>query len=83
MAKRKPVRRIKRRIIKIKDCPFCKIKGEPDYKDTDNLKHYVSERGKIIPRTYTGVCQKHQVRLSRSVKQARYMALLPFLVRPA
>ena len=83
MAKRKQTRRPKRRIIKIKDCSFCKLKTEPDYKDTDNLKHFISERGKILPRMVTGICQKHQMRLSRSIKQSRYMALLTFIVRPS
>ncbi|OGG00034.1 30S ribosomal protein S18 [Candidatus Gottesmanbacteria bacterium RIFCSPHIGHO2_02_FULL_39_14] len=83
MARSKPVRRIRKRIIRIKNCPYCKLKSEPDYKDTENLKHYLSERGKILPRSLTGICQKHQLRLSRSIKQARFMAFLPFIVKPS
>jgi len=55
---------------------------EPDFKYVEKIRHYISERGKILPRTLTGICQKHQLRLSRSIKQSRYMALLPFVVRP-
>lgn len=83
MARRKPIRKIRKRIIKIKDCSFCKLKTEPDYKDTDNLKHFFSDRGKILPRMITGICQKHQMRLARSIKHARYMALLSYIVRPS
>ncbi|OGG06062.1 30S ribosomal protein S18 [Candidatus Gottesmanbacteria bacterium RIFCSPHIGHO2_02_FULL_40_24] len=82
MARRTSTRRIRRRIIKPKDCPFCKLNEEPDFKDVEKIRHYISERGKILPRTLTGICQKHQLRLSRSIKQSRYMALLPFVVRP-
>ncbi|OGG09044.1 30S ribosomal protein S18 [Candidatus Gottesmanbacteria bacterium RIFCSPLOWO2_02_FULL_42_29] len=80
--RRKIIRRA-RRILRIKDCPFCKNSKEPDYKDTDNLNHFISDRGKILPRNVSGVCQKHQLRLTKSVKQARYIALLPFIVRPS
>ena len=80
---RKQLRKPRKRIIKIKDCSFCKLKSEPDYKDIENLKHFISERGKIMPRMITGICQKHQMRLARSIKQARYMALLSYIVRPS
>ncbi|KKS97623.1 MAG: 30S ribosomal protein S18, small subunit ribosomal protein S18 [Candidatus Gottesmanbacteria bacterium GW2011_GWA2_43_14] len=80
--RRKMMRR-PRRIIRIKDCPYCKNLIEPDYKEVDNLKHYISERGKILPKSLSGICQKHQLRLTKSIKQARYLALLPFLVRPS
>lgn len=82
MAGRKPIRRQRRRIIKIKDCSFCKLKTNPDYKDLDNLHRFISDRGKILPRTVTGICQKHQLRIAKSIKAARYMALMPFIVRP-
>ena len=83
MARRKPIRKTRRRIIKIKDCSFFKLHTNPDFKDVDNLKHFFSDRGKILPRMITGICQKHQLRLSKSIKHARYMALLPFIVRPS
>lgn len=80
---KKSFRKTKRIVRRVqKNCLFCKQKISPDYKDVDTLNHYVTERGKIIPRSENGVCQKHQRLLAFSVKQARYMALMPFLVRP-
>ncbi|MCC6145211.1 MAG: 30S ribosomal protein S18 [Candidatus Hydrogenedentes bacterium] len=49
-----------------------------DYKDIGMLKHYVTERGKIIPRRITGASARHQRMLTRAIKQARQIALLPF-----
>ncbi|OQB33330.1 MAG: 30S ribosomal protein S18 [Candidatus Hydrogenedentes bacterium ADurb.Bin170] len=50
-----------------------------DYKDVNLLKHYVTERGKIIPRRITGATAKHQRMLNRAIKLARQAALLPYL----
>lgn len=50
-----------------------------DYKDTDLLKKFISERGKILPRRVTGTSAKWQRRLTVAVKRARIMALLPFV----
>ncbi|MCD6528157.1 30S ribosomal protein S18 [bacterium] len=60
-------------------CYFClhKIK-EIDYKDTELLRKFISSYAKIIPRKRTGVCAKHQRKLSQAIKRARIMALLPF-----
>ena len=49
-----------------------------DYKDINMLKHYVTERGKIIPRRITGATAKHQRMLTRAIKLARQIALLPY-----
>ena len=49
-----------------------------DYKDVAMLKHYVTERGKIIPRRITGANAKHQRMLTRAIKLARQIALLPY-----
>ena len=49
-----------------------------DYKDVAMLKHYVTERGKIIPRRITGATAKHQRMLTRAIKLARQIALLPY-----
>lgn len=48
-----------------------------DYKDTDLLKRFVSERGKILPRRVTGTSAKYQRQLTRAIKRSRHMALLP------
>lgn len=62
-----------------KVCKFCteKIDAIP-YRDTRLLQQFVAERGKIVPRRLTGVCTTHQRRLTRAIKQARNIALLPF-----
>ncbi|MCF6410726.1 MULTISPECIES: 30S ribosomal protein S18 [Bacillaceae] len=49
-----------------------------DYKDVDLLKRFVSERGKILPRRVTGTSAKYQRQLTRAIKRARQMALLPY-----
>ncbi|RIW31591.1 30S ribosomal protein S18 [Bacillus salacetis] len=51
-----------------------------DYKDVDLLKKFISERGKILPRRVTGTSAKYQRRLTRAIKRARTMALLPYVV---
>ncbi len=60
-------------------CQFCSDKElKIDYKAADMLRRYVSEGGKIRPRRQTGTCAKHQRELSRAIKRARHLALLPF-----
>jgi len=49
-----------------------------DYKDVDTLKKFISERGKILPRRVTGTSAKYQRMLTRAIKRARQMALLPY-----
>ncbi|KKR11956.1 MAG: 30S ribosomal protein S18 [Candidatus Woesebacteria bacterium GW2011_GWA1_39_21] len=61
-----------------KDCPFCKDKSAPDYKKYNILQEFISDRGKMIPSVYTGVCTRHQKKLSESIKRARFLGLLPF-----
>jgi small subunit ribosomal protein S18 len=62
-----------------KVCIFCVHKAEPDYKDENTIRRYVTERGKIVPRRLSGTCAKHQRHLSVAVKRARHLALLPFV----
>lgn len=50
-----------------------------DYKDVGLLKHYVTERGKIIPRRITGTSARHQRMLTQAIKRARQIALLPYV----
>jgi len=63
-----------------KACPF-KSNGwkHIDYKDTETLSQFITERGKIIPRRITGVSRHFQKQLTQAIKRARYMALLPFV----
>ena len=66
----------KRRRKKV--CVFCGKDNVIDYKDTNKLKRYVSERGKILPRRITGNCAKHQRALTVAIKRARHIALMPY-----
>ncbi|MCH7996527.1 MAG: 30S ribosomal protein S18 [Chloroflexi bacterium] len=62
-----------------KVCVFCVEKVEHiDYKDPVRLRRFISDRGKIEPRRKTGTCAKHQRALTRALKRARTIALLPF-----
>lgn len=62
-----------------KVCAFCEAKAAGiDYKDVAQLKKFVSERGKILPRRISGTCAKHQRELTIAIKRARHVALLPF-----
>ena len=65
-----------------KVCPFSGA-GAPkiDYKDVKLLQRYVSERGKIVPARITAVSQKKQRELAKAIKRARYLALLPYVVK--
>jgi len=60
-------------------CPLCEsgVK-EVGYKDVYQLKKFTSVRGKIISTEKSGVCHRHQKQLTRAIKRARYMALLPY-----
>lgn len=73
--------RRRRRLIVHKKCFFCEEKKEPKYADTEVLLRFVTERGKIIGRARSGVCAKHQRRLSLEIKYARHLALIPYVVR--
>jgi small subunit ribosomal protein S18 len=50
-----------------------------DWKDTDFLRRFIPERGKIMPRRISGVSAKDQRRIAKAIKRARSMALLPFV----
>ena len=71
--KRRPMHRRK------KVCVFCGKDNVIDYKDTNKLKRYISERGKILPRRITGNCAKHQRALTVAIKRARHVALMPYV----
>ncbi len=62
-----------------KVCAFCVDKVESiDYKEPEKLRRFVTDRGKIIPRRISGNCAKHQRQLTKAIKRARQMALLPY-----
>ena len=60
-------------------CPFCKEGKVPDWKDWEELKMFTSPRGRILARRQTGVCAKHQRKLAKAIKRARFLGLLPFV----
>ncbi len=67
------------RKVRKKQCPLCSNKNfELDYKNADQLKKFVNERGKILPRRATGACAKHQRVITLAVKRARHIAILPY-----
>ena len=61
---------------------FCRFTAEGitliDYKDVELLKQYISDNGKIVPSRITGTSTKYQRQLATAIKQARYLALLPY-----
>ncbi len=62
-----------------KVCRFCADKAlKVDYKDQQQLKYFLTERGKIIPRRISGNCAKHQREVATAVKRARMLAVLPY-----
>lgn len=65
--------------FKRKICRFCKGSVKINFKDSESLRRFTTERGKIIPRRITGTCAKHQRSLARAIKRARVLALLPFV----
>ncbi len=64
-----PIRRV---------CIYCKDKNKfIDYKNADQLRRYLTDRGKIRPRRKIGTCARHQRELALAIKRARHLALLP------
>ncbi len=62
-----------------KVCSFCVEKSDfIDYKDVNKLRKFVTERGKILPRRISGTCARHQREVTRAIKLARNIVLLPF-----
>lgn len=69
-----------KKIYKKRPCRLCKDKiDEVDFKETDFLNKYISDRGKIVPARVSGNCQKHQRMVANRVKRARIAGLLPFV----
>lgn len=60
-------------------CFFCQYKTSPSFKDVDNLHKFLTPRKKIINREDSGVCAKHQRALTKELKYARYLALIPYV----
>ncbi len=86
VTKKRPVRKesadaLKK--LKKKPCMFCANQTAwIDYKDTDLLRRFISDRAKIRARRVTGNCMQHQADIAGAIKVARELALLPYLSRP-
>ena len=67
------------RKIRKKVCPLCADKTlELDYKNGEQLRKFINDKGKILPRRATGACAKHQRDITQTVKRARQIAILPY-----
>lgn len=67
-----------------KQCRFCgsaESAASIDYKNTTFLKGFLTERGKILPARISGACCRHQRSISRHIKKARTMALMPYIAQ--
>ena len=84
---RRQVRRIRRTeaaffFRRRKSCPFAGPKAPKiDYKDVKLLSRFTSERGKIMPSRITAVSAKKQRELARAIKKARFLALIPYIIK--
>lgn len=78
MAKKKEQKKRRRVVYQKLDCPFCKDKTEPNYKNYEVLKKHLSDRAKIMGSKRTGACSKHQRKVSEAIKRARHLGLLPY-----
>ena len=74
-----------RRKIRVKPlhekCPFCEKKLIPSYKNSEELRGFITDRARIMPVTRSGVCNRHQRQLAQEIKRARHLALLPISER--
>ena len=76
MPTRRPFQRLR------KTCPFTGENAPKiDYKDVKLLQRYISERGKIVPSRITAVSLKKQRELARAIKRARFLALIPYVIK--
>ena len=75
-----PRRKRKQFYVRRKVCRFCVDSGLAiDYKDVNTLRQFITERGKIIPRRISGNCARHQRQVTRAIKQARLLSLVPYI----
>lgn len=70
--------RKKRRQKRRGKCWFCQSESLPTYREYETLKKFTTQRGKIVSGAKSGVCAKHQRQLSKAIKRARFLALLPY-----
>lgn len=66
------------KVLKRRGCFFCQNKKSPAYTDVQVLRRFLSDRGKILPKSYTHLCSRHQRATTKQIKYARHLSLLPF-----
>ncbi len=67
------------RKVRKKVCALCSDKNLVlDYKNPEQLKKFINDKGKILPRRATGACAKHQREITLTIKRARHIAMLPY-----
>ncbi len=66
---------------KKKVCFFCENNKKPTYTDSQTLRKFMSDRSRIVSHLRSGVCSKHQRGVSKEIKHARHLALLPFVAK--
>ncbi len=80
---KKPTPNFQSRLVQIRKKKICRFCREGiraiDYKDIKTLSSYITEKGRIPPRRITGNCAFHQRRLTKAIKRARIVGLLPFV----
>ncbi len=77
---KKNKKRSRQKIVRFrKNCIFCKKDLEIDYKDVETVRRHLTNRGKIKSRRITGVCAKHQRKLTKEIERARFLNLVPYV----
>jgi len=62
-------------------CSYCESKTEPNFNDVSSMSRHITDRGMIIAKDRSGLCSKHQKALTKEIKQARFMGILPYIAR--
>lgn len=75
--KKKRFKKVEEKVLR--NCPFCKTKTSPSYKEYEALAKYMSDRAKVLGKDKTGICSKHQRKIAQEIKRARHLALLPYI----
>ena len=68
----------RRKPARAKKCFFCEKNSWPDYKDPEGVASFLTSRERLLPRSTSGLCRKHQRALVKAIKRDRFLALLPF-----
>lgn len=81
MKKTKKRRYKKRVFVSDKPCLYCEKKASPSWRDYEILMTFLSPRSRILSSQMTGLCSKHQRKVATAIKQARHLALMPFVTK--